>query len=80
MAFKDGAGFAGVYAAFFDDCYHLVCEFQQIQFEHCLRQAIFVAHELARLGRFSPTSVWMDDPPSSVVPVLVSDVTLTTNE
>ena len=39
-----------------------------------------VAHELARLARFSPPSVWMDNAPDEVIPLLVNDATLLVNE
>jgi hypothetical protein len=63
-----------VSAAVFDDCYYLASEFIKVQFEHNYREANAVAHELARLARGSNQNVWLDEPPASIIPLMVSDV------
>lgn len=69
-------GSSGPAAAIFDDCYHLATEFPKIIFEHCHREANSVAHELARVARGSCVQVWLDDPPYSILSMLLADVTL----
>jgi hypothetical protein len=49
----------GVAAAIFDDCYYLFTEFVKIQFDHELREANAVAHELASMAKGSSQSVWI---------------------
>mgnify|MGYP006267230401 FL=1 len=34
---KNGGKSAGAAATFFDDCYHLACDFSFSRFEHCTR-------------------------------------------
>jgi phosphotransferase system IIA component len=63
-----------------DDCYHLACDFIKIQFEHVSREAYSVAHELAKMARGSAQSTWIDDPTASILPLLLGDVTLISNE
>ena len=53
---NDGGQSAGAAAAIFDDCFHYACDFVTARFEHYNREANKVAHELARLARFSLTS------------------------
>lgn len=72
----DGVPSSALAAAVYDDCFHLSDEFVIIGFEHCAREANCVAHELAKLARFSDQGIWLDDPPLCIVPFLVSDVTL----
>ena len=56
---NNGGRSAGAAAAIFDDCYFLACDFPTSRFEHCNREANKVAHELARLARFSSTIDWL---------------------
>ena len=77
---KEGGYSHGVAAAILDDCYHLASEFLKIQFEHNYREANQVAHELASRARSCNQHVWIDDPPSFIVPLLVNDVTCVMNE
>lgn len=51
---NNGGRSAGVVAAIFDDFYFLACDFP-ISCLHCNREANRVAHELARLTKFSST-------------------------
>jgi hypothetical protein len=77
---KEGGQSSGVAAAIFDDCYHLASEFPKIIFEHSFRESNCVAHELARVARGIASQVWLDDPPNFLLPVLLNDVTLISNE
>ena len=76
---KDGQ-YAGDAAAIVDDCYHLACEFRSIVFEFCPRESNVVAHELARIARSSLCNEWLDNAPSELLPLLLKDVSLITNE
>ena len=77
---QDGGQSAGAAAAIFDDCYHYACDFIMTKFEHCNREANKVAHELARLARFSSTSDWFEEPLNEIVMFLTNDVLLISNE
>jgi hypothetical protein len=66
--------------AILDDCYHLTFEYLKVKFNHNFREANSVAHELARPARESDQQVWLDEPPSSIVPLFISDVTSILNE
>ena len=65
--------------AIFDDCYFMSLDFSHIVFEHCYRENNKVAHELARLARFTPPNVWMDVASSAIIPLIVSDATIVAN-
>ena len=67
-------------AGIFDDCYHLACDFIKVQFDHVPRESNSVAHEIARLARGSATSLWTDEPPVFIIPLLVNDVSMISNE
>ncbi|XBI16545.1 hypothetical protein VPH35_058786 [Triticum aestivum] len=77
---NDGGQSAGAAAAIFDDCFHYACDFVTVRFEHYNREANKVAHELARLARFSLTSDWFEEPLNEIVIILTNDVLLITNE
>ncbi|KAF7005317.1 hypothetical protein CFC21_020442 [Triticum aestivum] len=77
---NDGGQSAGAAAAIFDDCFHYACDFVIPRFEHCNREANKVAHELARLARFSSTSDWFEEPLNEIVMILTNDLLLITNE
>ncbi|KAI4997390.1 hypothetical protein ZWY2020_052732 [Hordeum vulgare] len=77
---KDGGRSAGAPAAIFDDCFHYACDFVATRFEHCNREANKVAHELARLARFSQSSNWFEEPPLEIVTLLINDVLIISNE
>ncbi|XBJ23654.1 hypothetical protein VPH35_001739 [Triticum aestivum] len=67
-------------AAIFDDCFHYACDFFMTRFEHCYREANKVAHELARLARFSLTSDYFEEPLNEIVVILTNDITIISNE
>lgn len=75
QAMNNGGYSSGIAAAILDDCYHLAIEFVKIKFEHDYREANSVAHELARLARGQMQQVWFENPPVSIIPLLISDVT-----
>ena len=76
---KDGQ-YAGNAAAIIDDCYHLACEFSSIRFEFCPREANAVAHELASVARSKFCSEWIEMAPNELLPLLLKDVSVITNE
>lgn len=51
-------------------------DFVRVKYEHANRETNSVAHELAQLAKFQTSRVWMDDPPPSIVPLMVNNVTL----
>ncbi|KAM3210333.1 hypothetical protein ACQJBY_064372 [Aegilops geniculata] len=69
-----------VTSSIIDDCYFMSLGFSHVIYDHCNREHNRVAHELARLARFSSPSVWMDNAPDEVIPLLVTDATLLMNE
>ncbi|XBI08694.1 hypothetical protein VPH35_136388 [Triticum aestivum] len=71
---------AGAAAAIFEDCFHYACDFVMTRFEHCNREANKVAHELARLARFSLTSHYFEEPLNEIVIILTNNVTVISNE
>ena len=77
---ENGGHSVGAAAAVFDDCYFMACEFTITRFEHCNREANKVAHELARLARFSLTSDWFEEPLNEIVMILTNDVLIISNE
>jgi hypothetical protein len=50
------------------------------QFEHNHREANQVADKLARMAMRHDQNMWLDDPPSSFIPLLLKDVTYVVNE
>ena len=64
---QDGGQPAGAAAAIFEDFFHCAYDFITTRFEHCNREANKVAHELARLARFSLTSDWFEEPLDEIV-------------
>ncbi|XBI43501.1 hypothetical protein VPH35_108267 [Triticum aestivum] len=77
---QDGGQSTGVATAIFNDCFHYACDFIMTRFEHCNREANRVAHELARLARFSSTSDWFEEPINEIVLILTNDVLVISNE
>ena len=65
--------------AIFDDCFHYACDFVIAIFEHYNREANKVAHELARLARFSLTSDWFEEPLNEIAMILTNDVLVISN-
>ena len=51
-------------------------DFNHITFDHCNRESNQIAHELARLARFSPSISWLEFAPDAVTPWIVNDATL----
>ena len=56
---NNGGRSSSTAAAVFDDCYF---DFPITKFEHCNREANRVAHELAKLARFSSSLNWFESP------------------
>ena len=77
---KNGGHTAGAAAAVFDDCYFMACDFPLVRFEHCNRKANKVAHEIARVAKFSETRDWFEEPLNDIVNFLIDDVTIITNK
>ena len=77
---KNGGQTAGAAAAVFDDCYFLVCDFSLVRFEYCNRKANKVAHEVARVAKFSETRDWFEEPMNDIVNFFIDDVTIITNK
>ncbi|XBH95674.1 hypothetical protein VPH35_086196 [Triticum aestivum] len=77
---QDGGQSTGAAAAIFDDCFHYACDFIMTRFEHCNREANRVAHELARLARFSSTLDWFEEPINEIVLSLTNDLLVISNE
>ena len=77
---QDGGQSASTTTTIFDDCFHYACDFITTRFEHCNREANKVAHELARLARFSLTSDWFEEPLNEIVMLLANDVLFISNE
>ena len=73
---NNGGRSSSTAAAVFDDCYFLACDFPITKFEHCNREANRVAHELAKLARFSLSNLWMESAPKALIPMLVNDATI----
>ncbi|KAF7049059.1 hypothetical protein CFC21_057673 [Triticum aestivum] len=70
----------GVAAAVFDDCYFMACDFLHTNFEHCNKEANKVAHELARLAKFSVTRDCFEEPMNNIVTFLINNATVISNE
>ena len=66
----------GIAAAILHDCFSMEPEFVRVKYEHANRETNSVAHELAQLAKFQASRVWLDDPPPSIVHLMVNDVTL----
>ncbi|XBI00300.1 hypothetical protein VPH35_129384 [Triticum aestivum] len=77
---KNGGHTAGAAATVFDDCYFLACDFSLVRFEHCNRKANKVAHEVARVAKFSETRDWFEEPMNNIVNFLIDNVTIITNK
>ncbi|KAI4979955.1 hypothetical protein ZWY2020_016708 [Hordeum vulgare] len=74
-------GYSSSFASFIiDGCYFMSLDFYHVTYDHCKIEHNIVVDELARLARFSPPSVWMDNAPDEVIPLLVKDATLLMNE
>ena len=60
-------------SAIFEDCYHMSLDFLYVGYAFCNRESNAVAHELAKLAKFSRAEVWLESPPGSLAQVLVND-------
>ncbi|XBI46309.1 hypothetical protein VPH35_110595 [Triticum aestivum] len=67
---NEGGRSSGAATAIFDDCFHLACDFPISRFEHCNRE----------LARFSFISDWFEEPHNAIVPILINDVMIISNE
>ena len=52
---KNGGQSVRTVASMLDDCYFIACDFSLVRLKHRNRKANKVAHELARLAKFSVT-------------------------
>ena len=77
---KNGGQLAGVAAVVFEDCYFMACDFPLTRFEHCNRIANKDAHEHDRLAKVSVTRDWFEEPMENIVPLLIDDVTIISNQ
>ncbi|KAE8809090.1 hypothetical protein D1007_14534 [Hordeum vulgare] len=74
-------GFSSSFAsAVFEDCYFMSLDFTRVVYEHCNRERNLVAHELARIARFSTPNFWLDSAPEAVIPFIVNDANIVMNE
>jgi ribonuclease HI len=78
-ALKDGYS-SSVASAIFDDCFFMSLDFNHVTYEHCVRECNQVAHELARIAKFSPPDLWMDSAPGAIIQMLVNDASILTLE
>jgi len=77
----DGGFSATASAPIFDECSQIWKEFVAISISHCNRESNSVAHELARLAMVLKDSViWAEEPPPSILQLLVNDVTILVNQ
>lgn len=74
-AMQGNTRFYGSAAAVIEECHKLADEFQNISFESCPREENEVADELASKAN-QDQNIWIDCPPSRLVPVLLKDVTI----
>jgi ribonuclease HI len=75
-AMNSDTQFLGSAAAILNDCVKLAKEFVVVTFHHCPRESNEVADELARQAGKSISGPWLVDPPSFLMPKLVSDLTI----
>jgi ribonuclease HI len=65
------------YSAILSECFLKISIMQEISFEHCLRDANQVTHQLARNAFISKQYiVWEGDPPVFILSYVLNDVTL----
>lgn len=65
-ALKDGISFS-VAGAILNECYFMALDFTHVICNHCNRENNHVAHELARIVRFSLPNVWMGSSPEVIL-------------
>ncbi|KAI4996739.1 hypothetical protein ZWY2020_054546 [Hordeum vulgare] len=77
---ESGARLAGVAATTYDDCYSIASDFPLVRFEHCNREENKVAHELARLAKFTIPRDWFEDPMRDTELLIIDDVTIISSQ
>jgi len=78
---NEGGFSATMAAAIYEECCQYWEEFAAISISHCNRECNSVSHELARLALVEKSSfVWIDDPPSSILQLLVNDAAILLNQ
>jgi ribonuclease HI len=75
-ALNGNAQFLGPAAAILNECVKLAREFVVVTFHHCPRESNEAADVLARQASRSNLGSWLDDPPSFLMPRLVTDMTM----
>ena len=64
----------------FNDRYYFSSSFFIYRFKHCNREENKLAHELAKLARFSFISDWFEESLNEIVMILTNDVLVISNE
>ena len=67
-------------SAMFDDYFFMSLQFNHVLFQQCFRESNCVAHELAKLVRFSSPCTWLESPSDHILKYIVNDVTLVEKE
>ena len=70
---QNGGFTATTAAAIYNEYLLLSKAFTLVTFVHCPREATRVSHELARVVWINPPSVWLEEPPVSIVKWLASE-------
>ena len=74
---QDGGFSAMAAVAIYDECAIYWKEFMAVSISHCNRSCNSVAHELDRQALLEKSShIWVDDPPVSILRLLVNDVSM----
>lgn len=77
----DGGFSATAAVAIYDEIVQLWREFGDIAISHCNRSCNLVAHDLARQALLQKSAqVWVDDPPPSILNLLVNDAPIFVNQ
>ena len=77
-ALLDGFCSSFAFAAFVDG-YFASLDFIHVVYDYCNKERNKVAHELARLAKFSKTRDWCEEPIDNILSFLIDDVTLISN-
>ncbi|KAI5016861.1 hypothetical protein ZWY2020_037239 [Hordeum vulgare] len=78
-ALKNGNS-SSVASSIIDDCFFMASDFNHVVYNHCFRESNKVAHEMARLVKFTSPSCWLDSAPPEVLSLLVNDTTVLDSE
>jgi hypothetical protein len=74
---KDGGFSATAATTIYDECVIYWRKFVSISISHCNRNCNTVIHELARQAlREKNSHIWIDEPPVSILQLLVNDVSI----